>query len=630
MTAMPEIGARVADRYTLVKEIGHGGMARVYRAVDAELDRPVAIKLLREPLVEYAERFEREARTMGRLQHPSVVKVYGYGVSDEGLPYLVLEFIDDAVGLHSVIAERGRMSAVEAASLMLPVVGALAEAHRHGIVHRDIKPDNILLQRAAGLPPQLRLIDFGIAAWDEPTAQRLTQTGQVFGTPTHMAPEHASGKFGANAQADVWALGVVLYEMVSGESPFRGPHVTATLFNIINKHPPPLEGASSEFQALVDDCLAKEREDRPADAGVVLERLQGIVRQSLGPAMLGGVSALGGAMTVEMTPGDGVLPAPALETPPPTAALVHRPPPGREQRARWVIALASAIGGLVLGLIVGLSRSDAPTEGSAAGPRATAAAPGAAARGAAAVPTGAADDEPPPTPPEAAPPEATPAKPAPTPTAGLTDPALAALDAFIEAGEGQRTLDWLAANPEAGAADARARAEGLGLLAADRTADGLTVLDELMTRRPDLARDALTQRMLLDVVGEKKAKPAVSLLTLMARADATVMDAVMNLTDDDHYRTRVRAVGIIEKAGGDVDRADFRFYVRNLRVRDCDVRRVAVENLVELRDPAAVGPIKRMQSLYGWFESRCMGDVDDDAIKRLSRMPPKPKADAKP
>jgi eukaryotic-like serine/threonine-protein kinase len=198
-------------RYRLERPLGHGGMASVYAARDTELDRAVAVKLLAENLAgddELRKRFLREARLAARLSHPNVVSVYDAG-EEEGRPYIVMELVEG-----ETLGERGRVSAAEARALALQAARGLAHAHEAGLVHRDIKPGNLLV-RTDGT---LKIADFGIARAAETT--RLTQAGTVLGTAAYLAPEQALGEEVTPA-ADVYSLGAVLYELLAGRPPFE-------------------------------------------------------------------------------------------------------------------------------------------------------------------------------------------------------------------------------------------------------------------------------------------------------------------------------------------------------------------------------------------------------------------------
>ena len=202
----------LGGRYRLERPLGHGGMATVYLAHDEELGRPVAIKLLAEHLTgdsAFRERFLREARLAAGLSHPNVVSVYDAGEVEDGRPYIVMEYVHG-----TTLADVGRLRADEAVRLVIQACHGLAHAHAQGLVHRDVKPQNLLL-RDDGV---LKVADFGIARAAETTA--LTQVGTVLGTAAYLAPEQALGEEVTPA-ADVYALGAVLYELLAGRPPYE-------------------------------------------------------------------------------------------------------------------------------------------------------------------------------------------------------------------------------------------------------------------------------------------------------------------------------------------------------------------------------------------------------------------------
>jgi serine/threonine protein kinase len=199
-------------RYRLERPLGQGGMASVYLAHDEELDRPVAVKLLAESLAgdeAFRRRFLREARVAARLSHPNVVAVYDAGEAEDGRPYISMEYVDG-----STLEGRGRLPPREAVGLAVQACHGLAHAHTAGLVHRDVKPHNLLL-RSDGT---LKVADFGIARAAEATA--LTQVGTVLGTAAYLAPEQATGGEVTPA-TDVYALGAVLYELLTGQPPYE-------------------------------------------------------------------------------------------------------------------------------------------------------------------------------------------------------------------------------------------------------------------------------------------------------------------------------------------------------------------------------------------------------------------------
>ena len=278
-------GTRLGDRYEVEAPLGEGGMAIVYRGFDHFLGRTVAVKVMRESSRRgIVERFEREAGATAALRHPSVVRVYDYGATPRGYPYIVLEFVEGE-NVEDMLQRRVRLEPREAVELMRSVAGALAEAHAVDIVHRDIKPDNLVIQQAEGMPPILRVIDFSIAAMDYSEGPRLTAVGEVFGTPEYMAPEQALGT-STGPSIDVWACGVVLYRMLTGREPFDGISAAQIMARVTESELPPLPVAIPHgLRALVADCLHKAPEHRPRDGADLLRRLDvWLDTQPLAPA----------------------------------------------------------------------------------------------------------------------------------------------------------------------------------------------------------------------------------------------------------------------------------------------------------------------------------------------------------
>jgi predicted Ser/Thr protein kinase len=262
---------RQIGRYLLNEELGRGGMGVVYKATQVTLNRTVAIKMLPPHLAtsrEYLARFRREAETLSRLSHEHIVHIYDVDES-EGSHYIVMEFVDGP-SLTSLMARRGHLTPACARDVAMAVAGALTVAHRQGIVHRDIKPDNILVT-SAGQP---KLTDFGIAHMRDGRLQ--TQAGTLLGTPYYMSPEQATGRE-ISAATDVYSLAVVLYEMVSGRVPFDAEDPLALALKHVQEEPPPLQRiASSVPEALareVHRALRKDPRERHANAQEFRDRL---------------------------------------------------------------------------------------------------------------------------------------------------------------------------------------------------------------------------------------------------------------------------------------------------------------------------------------------------------------------
>ncbi|WP_282945014.1 Stk1 family PASTA domain-containing Ser/Thr kinase [Cellulomonas endometrii] len=282
----PLVGQLVDGRYEVVSRIARGGMATVYLAVDRRLDRDVALKVMHPHLAEggagsdFVARFRREARAAARLTHPGLVGVYDQGL-DGDTSYLTMEYVD-GVNLRRHLAERGSLTVGEALDVGEHVLDALAAAHRAGLVHRDVKPENVLMATDG----RIKVADFGLArAVTEVTS---TTTGTVFGTVAYLAPELVV-RGASDARTDVYAAGVLLYEMLTGAQPFTGETPIQIAFQHVNSDvPPPSDTASwlpVEVDELVGALAAREPDDRPADASAALALLRR-TRAALDPATL--------------------------------------------------------------------------------------------------------------------------------------------------------------------------------------------------------------------------------------------------------------------------------------------------------------------------------------------------------
>jgi serine/threonine protein kinase len=266
-------GDRVGEKYVLVEPLGEGSMGAVWLARNESLDTDVAIKVVHVAAhsPELQARLEREARAAARLEHPSVVRVFDLGHTALGDPFIVMERLVGRT-LRAPLERRDRIADDKAVPLLLPVVSALAAAHAKGIVHRDLKPENVVLveSETGGVVP--KVVDFGIAqvASKSLDARRMTRMGTILGSPDYMAPEQAAGDVERiGPAADVWSLGVVLYEMIAGHKPFDGDSHLEQLRAIMQaEHTRLVElgVTDAELSAIVDRALAKEPEDRYADA----------------------------------------------------------------------------------------------------------------------------------------------------------------------------------------------------------------------------------------------------------------------------------------------------------------------------------------------------------------------------
>lgn len=258
-------------RYRLEVELGQGGMGIVYRATDAILRRPVAVKGLPiELLVDesLADRFRQEAHALARLAHPHIVQVHDF-LEDAGRLWMVMEFVGGG-DLAQLIDEHGRLPVARASEVALAVCEALDCAHRSGVIHRDIKPMNVLLT-LEGVP---KLTDFGIARLAESTAR--TRVGSLLGSPCYMSPEQASGIRG-DERSDIYALGITIYEMLTGRTPFEGDTSSVLAQHITQPPSAPsriVNGIPDELEAMVLAMLAKQPGERPQTMSIIAERLR--------------------------------------------------------------------------------------------------------------------------------------------------------------------------------------------------------------------------------------------------------------------------------------------------------------------------------------------------------------------
>jgi len=274
--ADPLLGQTLDGKYRIEARLGAGGMGTVYRALHLLIDRPVAVKVLNQRFVEdeaAQARFRREAKATGRLQHANAVTVTDFGHTSDGYVYIVMELLEGQT-LRDVLAREAPLETARAVSMMLQASAAVAAAHEAGIIHRDLKPANIFIVQRADVPSVVKVLDFGIAklaseSFDEGDKETLTAVGAMIGTPRYMSPEQCNGAELTPA-ADVYSLGVILYEMLTGTVPFSG----ATPLAIAIKHSAELPrdprditaAIPAELARLVLHALEKRPEDRPQNA----------------------------------------------------------------------------------------------------------------------------------------------------------------------------------------------------------------------------------------------------------------------------------------------------------------------------------------------------------------------------
>jgi eukaryotic-like serine/threonine-protein kinase len=349
----PQPGDLIADRYELEELVGSGGMSTVFRARDLQLDRLVAIKILHERYLEdpeYVERFRREARAVAKLSHPNIVTVIDRG-DDGGRQYIVFEHVEGE-NLKELVTRTGRMSPRRALELVIPVADGLAFAHEHGLVHRDVKPQNVLLSSEG----EVKVTDFGIARSLD-VEHGVTQTGTVLGTSEYLAPEQASGE-PVSPATDEYSLGVVLWELLAGEVPFTGENFVAVALRHVNEPPPRLldqrPDLSPRLAAAVERALAKD----PARRFPSMSALAAELRACLAEVDAGPAAADDSALTLVSPPVSRPAPPPA------------RPPALRTRRRRpaapWlIIALAVAAAAFVAVFLI--ARPDHTSSGGGGG-----------------------------------------------------------------------------------------------------------------------------------------------------------------------------------------------------------------------------------------------------------------------
>ncbi|MCA1570631.1 MAG: Stk1 family PASTA domain-containing Ser/Thr kinase, partial [Chloroflexi bacterium] len=351
------IGRLISGRYRLIAPLGEGGMATIWRAVDEQLDREVAVKLLRPQFsadAGFSARFKQEARSAGGLSHPNIVSVYDYGTDGaDGEQYIVMELIEGR-DLSAVLQDRGALSVDDAVRVAIGVAGALEVAHRKGIVHRDVKPGNILITDAG----DVKVTDFGIAR--AVAEASMTVTGTTLGSVHYFSPEQARGDEVTGA-SDVYALAIVLFEMLIGRRPFEADSAAAVALKRLSEDAPTPSSIGHPLppglEAILMRALSREPSERFPDAGAFAEALR-VWRRD--PDTARPLAAGAGGVALATTPpgGEPTVYVPPRVTRPADRAPVAPPPRRAEPYERprddgqpWWIWLLAVLGIILLGAI---------------------------------------------------------------------------------------------------------------------------------------------------------------------------------------------------------------------------------------------------------------------------------------
>ncbi|HEX5634305.1 MAG TPA: serine/threonine-protein kinase, partial [Gemmatimonadales bacterium] len=333
----------LADRYRLERELGQGGMATVWLAHDLKHDRKVAIKVLHPELAAVlgADRFLAEIRVTANLQHPHILPLFDSGSAD-GLLFYVMPYVEGET-LRRRVAREHQLPVDDAVRIAGDVADALEYAHRRGIVHRDVKPENILLHEGRPL-----VADFGIAlAVQQAGGSRMTQTGMSLGTPQYMAPEQAMGEKATDARADVYALGAVTYEMLAGEPPFSGPTAQAIVAKVMTERPRPLGELRDTISEGVEVAVHRALQKLPADRWQTAAEFARALRS-------GSETRASGARTVPLPAARAarsraVLPYAVVAAVVAAGAFLagrgSRPDPAAVAPPSWLAVLAPSVGG---------------------------------------------------------------------------------------------------------------------------------------------------------------------------------------------------------------------------------------------------------------------------------------------
>jgi eukaryotic-like serine/threonine-protein kinase len=365
----PMIGRVLADKFKIVSLLARGGMGKVYKAEQAPLGRACAVKVLTPPENgatsedEFRKRFFLEASIGAKLTHPNTVTIFDYGVTDDGVYFIAMEYLEGKT-LARVLKEEGPFNEERAAHIARQICRSLREAHAHGVIHRDLKPANVYLVSHADESDVVKVLDFGLVKNVESDGEDLTQTGLFMGSPKYMAPEQIRGEH-VDGRTDVYALGVILYEMMTGKVPYDKPKQVDTLLAHVNDALPAMRDKKPDLdigeilETVILRCLAKNPDERYAGMAEVLEQLKGTA---------GGNATMTRTAELESLRASGSFtPAPSTYRPnmsgeipaanPMSIAPATASPPASK---KWVPIAIAAAALVAIGVVLGTRKTEQP------------------------------------------------------------------------------------------------------------------------------------------------------------------------------------------------------------------------------------------------------------------------------
>jgi eukaryotic-like serine/threonine-protein kinase len=303
----PFLGKVIDGRYEIQARIGEGGMGVVYKARQVSIDRVIALKMLNPQMAgdqQWVQRFYNEAKACSRLQHPNTIRMFDFGQTSDGRLFMTMEFLD-GITLRQAIATQAPMAPNRVLKVLIQCCASLAEAHSIGIIHRDIKPDNVFLLNMAGSPDFVKLLDFSVAKLLQENDRMRTQAGVVFGTPQYMSPEQGRG-LPLDARSDIYALGILAFEMLTGRVPFHDENPMNVLQMHLRAEVPPLpQTVPMPVQEIVRRALDKDPARRYQSAGEMMQHCQGVFAQIQGGGPSIGAAGVPKTMIAQ---GPGMLP----------------------------------------------------------------------------------------------------------------------------------------------------------------------------------------------------------------------------------------------------------------------------------------------------------------------------------